>query len=79
MIWGSQYDAMLNWALTGSDKGNVTATDKAPHNLSSTYQPGTQDNDKINNIYDLGGNVGEWTLEASGSDRRVYRGRLLQS
>ena len=78
MIWGSQWDSMLNWALTGSDKGNVTATDKAPHNLSSTDQPGTQDNDKINNIYDLEGNVREWTLEAFSPNSRVYRGRFLQ-
>lgn len=76
MIWGSQYDSMLNWALTGSDKSKVTAKSNAPHNLDSTYQPGTQDNDKINNIYDLEGNVCEWTLEAWFSSDRVFRGRL---
>lgn len=76
MIWGSQYDSMLNWALTGSDKSKVTAKSNAPHNLDSTYQPGTQDNDKINNIYDLEGNVCEWTLEAWFASDRVFRGRL---
>ena len=76
MIWGCQYDAMLNWALTGNDKAKVTATGNAPHSgLSGTYQPGTQSNDKINNIYDLEGNVREWTLEALYTSTRVPRGR----
>ena len=26
MIWGSQYDAMLNWMLTGKDAEKITAT-----------------------------------------------------
>lgn len=75
MVWGSQWDCMLNWALTGSDKGKVTATSNAPHDLSSTYQPGTQANDKLNNIYDLEGNVMEWTLEAKEAPFRLNRGR----
>ena len=76
MIWGSQYDAMLNWALTGQDIGKVTANTNAPHSgLSGTYQLGSQSNDKINNIYDLEGNVREWTLEALYTSTRVPRGR----
>ena len=65
MIWGSQYDAMLNWALGGTDKGKVTATTNGNHD-GSVANTGVTTNDKINNIYDLEGNVLEWTIEAYG-------------
>ena len=67
MIWGSQYDAMLNWALGGTDKGKVTATTNGNHD-GSVANTGATTTDKINNIYDLEGNVYEWTLEAWGDN-----------
>ena len=76
MIWGSQWDSMLNWALTGSDKGKVTATTNGNHS-GSEVNTGTTITDKINNIYDLEGNRWEWTLEANSSTARVIHGRLL--
>lgn len=79
MIWGSQYDAMLNWALTGNDASKVTATTNAPHDLTATYRPGTQKSDKINNVYDLEGNVVEITLESLHTDRRATRRRIVWS
>lgn len=84
MIWGSQYDAMLNWALTGTDKEKVTATDNASHNFqnpNSLLTRTTTENDsltdkidRINNIYDLEANLFEWTLEADGTSKRAFRG-----
>ena len=76
MVWGSQYDAMLNWALTGTDKSKVTANNNAPHgnSINEAYRPGTQPEDKINNIYDLEGNVYECILEAASIVSRVLRG-----
>ena len=84
MIWGSQYDAMLNWALEGADKSHVTATSNATHN--STYDATTIKTrtttetidsitavDKINNIYDLEGNQKEWTQEANNQNYGRYR------
>ena len=73
MIWGSQYDAMLNWALTGSDKGKVTATTNGNHS-GNVVNTGTTEKDKINNIYDLEGSLYEWTLEAYYTGSRVLRG-----
>jgi len=73
MLWGSQYDAMLNWALNGADASKITT----PANISKTnqtYQPGTKEVDKINNIYDISGNVIEATLEANLDYARVFRG-----
>ena len=76
MIWGSQYDAMLNWALEGIDAEKVTKIGIGNNSsgiLSITGNISYGD-DNINNILDLGGNLREWTLEASGSATRVYRG-----
>ena len=76
MIWGSQYDAILNWIISSNstDKEKVIKSGNAPHDLNNIYESGTQKNDKINNIYDLEGNLYEWTLEANTSDFRVLRG-----
>ena len=35
---------------------------------------GSSDSYRVNNIYDLAGNVYEWTMESSSSDNRVIRG-----
>ena len=71
MIWGSQYDAMLNWIQAGGK--NIDTTDKGNHSGSPTITGGTP-TDIINNIYDLEGNLYEWTLEANGSSARSARG-----
>ena len=71
MIWGSQYDAMLNWMQAGGK--DITITDKGNHSGSPTMTGGTA-TDIINNIYDLEGNLYEWTLEANGSSTRSARG-----
>ena len=74
MIWGSQWDAMLNWMLTNDDeKEKVTANSKS-HTLTTT---GSTPNDVINNIYDLGNNLFEWTLEAYSNNKRARRGSSI--
>ena len=70
MIWGSQYDAMLNWILKGSDASKV-ATNSTQHNKTTT---GSTSGDVMNKIYDIGNNLSEWTLEAHNSCYRVGRG-----
>ncbi len=75
MIWGSQYDAMLNFALTnGNDGGKVTAEGNGNHSGKVIKTGLTKASDSINNVYDLEGNMCEWTLEANDSLFRVYRG-----
>ena len=70
MIWGSQYDAILNWVLTGKDASKVTAS-SIQHPKTKT---GITEDDVMNNIYDLGNNLCEWSLEADGTEKRVGRG-----
>lgn len=70
MMWGSQYDAMMNWmAKTGKTVGTA---DSSKYNTATTT--GSEEEDKINNVYDLYGCHYEWTLEADHTFNRVYRG-----
>ena len=70
MIWGSQYDAMMNWmAKTEKTVGSADSTKR-----NSDTVTGMNSNDVINNVYDLYGCHYEWTLEACGSNNRAKRG-----
>jgi len=66
MIWGSQYDVMMDWM------GAAAETTISGKNTERTC--GTAPNDVIKNVYDLYGNSWEWTLEANGAYVRVTRG-----
>ena len=83
MIWGSQYDAMLKW-MKGN---NINVTSTTPTDLSigatsknTTRVTGGANNgqtvskDKLSNIYDLLGNIREWTQEAISTAYRISRG-----
>ena len=71
MIWGSQYDAMMNWmAKTGKKVG--TADDTKGN--TTTITGGGEKPDIINNVYDLYGCHYEWTLEALSTNGRAVRG-----
>ena len=72
MIWGCQYDATLNFILQGSDKSKVTAI--TGNHTGSRKSTGQFGNDIMNNIFDLGSNVREWTQEANGVQYRANRG-----
>ena len=81
MIWGSQYDAMMNWmAKNGVTVGVATVMSGTVRNTGNNAENGQRItgnpkyNDKINNIVDLYGNSLEWTLEANNTQYRIRRG-----
>ena len=79
MIWGSQYDAMLNWAKKGEDGTKITEMGKNRGNHSGTLTVtgnSKYSNDNINNIMDLEGNLLERTIEAE-AIYRIDRGGSL--
>ena len=76
MIWDSQYDAMLNFVLTNSeDKAKVTATGNG-NNTKVVLKTGiyTGNEDSLNNIFDLAGNMREWTMGRYSNTSRTIRG-----
>ena len=83
MIWGSLWDHTLNWLVTS---GNKTYADMKDSTSWGNYYNSTVDGHgsrrptgyreewKANNIYDMAGNVWDWTLEAYNTGYRVSRG-----
>ena len=76
MIWGSQYDSIINWAKNGKDKDKISDTNLGNHGGSTANITGNSKDsyDSINNIKDLGGNLREWSLEAYNNKNRIFRG-----
>lgn len=82
MIWGSQWDATMQWFLSSSDsdtvkyvrdstgKGNYKGTQGSSNVAIPT---GSNASYKVNNIYDMAGNCSEWTLEADFDEQRTLR------
>ena len=66
--WGNYRNA----TFTYTNSSGVTATKN--ENSSTRIPTGSSDYTKANNIYDLAGNVYEWTMEAKSAGSRVLRG-----
>ncbi len=77
MIWGSQYDAMINWANIGKDANKTKENTNGNHSGEKSCT-GKYVNDKINNIYDLEGNLFEYTLESHFWGAKVSKGSCFK-
>ena len=83
MIWGCQWDAVMRWMYNSGDsvkkqytydstgKGNYRGTQGSTNKVIPT---GSVEEYAVNNIYDMAGNVFDWTIEANDANIRVYRG-----
>lgn len=83
MMWGSQYDQVMLFVDgkldgTGQKAFNVNTRSSNRHSGNRATGTGNVIVDKVANIYDLEGNMYEWTLEADNTNYRVFRGRLLR-
>ena len=76
MIWGSQYDAMMNW-MQDNDVNVKAEPDGTNTRRNMNSKTGIDPKDFLNNIYDLFGCHYDWTLEAFSGSNRVYRGGIL--
>ena len=66
--WGNYYNATFEYV-------NSSGSTATKNEGSSTRIPtGSAEYTKANNIYDLVGNVRDWTMEAYSTNYRVYRG-----
>ena len=77
MMLGTCHDQMLEF-VNVEGKYDITKAGNVEHNFSGTYNTGNQSTDMSKNIYDLEGNVYEWTTEAYDTHNRVHRGRRFR-
>ena len=85
MLWGCQWDATMRWMQTSTNsevanfptnstgKGNYRGTQGDTNKVIPT---GSNSSYSVNNIYDMAGNVFDWTMEANDAYLRVSRGGL---
>ena len=81
MIWGSQWDATMRWMYNSGNeekkKYTYDSTGKGNYSGTNGNQPiatGSIEAYAVNNIYDMAGNVSDWTIEAYGTILRDGRG-----
>ena len=89
LIYGVQWDAIMQWIDPGykNEDGTLTSfvadsTGKGNYDEDANTNPwkgnltttGASEDYGVKNIYDLAGNVWEWTMEAYNTDNRVNRG-----
>ena len=84
LIYGVQWDAIMQFIDPGykDENGKLTSfvansTGKGNY-TGSLLQTGSSSEYAVKNIYDLAGNVAEWTMESFYDYNRVCRGRRLR-
>lgn len=82
LLYGAEYDSILEWMIASKAYNRRDITSDSSHlgnfaNCENQIEKtGSNENWKMNNIYDLAGNVNEWTMEQFGkaSCDRIVRG-----
>lgn len=75
MIWGCQWNAILFWFNSNPDTQRYAFSLENKGNYSGKLcKTGSEEKYSINNIYDLFGNVAEWTQANSFGSYRVAKG-----
>ena len=81
LIYGVQWDAIMAWIDPAYKTGSCESTSfvrdssgKGYYDADAPTTTGSSSVYAVNNIYDLAGNVAEWTMESYGTVNRVNRG-----
>ena len=79
LIYGVQWDAIMSWIDPAYETSSCTSdsyvrNSRGKGNYSNKATSGSNDNYRVKNIYDLAGNVTEWTMEAEYNLNRICRG-----
>ena len=88
LLTGAAWDRTLGWIyetgnktemqIVGDSKDWGNYEDDTFSGTTESINTGSKEETKANNIYDLAGNVWEWTTEAALPDDQVYRGGIRQ-
>ena len=65
------------YVVNALEMGNYETTDDSDTSTSAPAPTGNSDNYKVKNVFDLAGNVSDWTLEANYTLIRISRRRPL--
>ena len=77
MIYGSQWDATMRWFAKSKDNNVSTYPVNAQNGVNASFsgnRKSTGSVGSVNNIYDMAGNVYDWTVELHSSNNRVLHG-----
>ena len=74
LCYGVQWDTALNFIDQGYTGYAKDSTGKGNYNSAGPIKTGTNDNYKVKNIYDMAGNLYEWTMESCYAAARAVRG-----
>ncbi len=77
LCYGVQWDAVLRWINKDNSINYILkdSIEKGNYDTNGNLiKSGNNENYQIKNIYDLAGNVSEWTMESYGTTERVTRG-----
>ncbi len=76
MIYGSQWDATMRWFAKSKDNNVATYPVNAQNGVNANFsgRKSTGSVGSVNNIYDMAGNVFDWTAESYSGNNRVLRG-----
>lgn len=78
LCYGVQWDAILNFIdntyISGKSEGYLKNSTNKGNYTNDLKQTGSSEEYMTNNIYDIAGNVREWTMEAYGTQYRILRG-----
>ena len=82
LIYGVQWDAIMLWIDPSYKSGTCNTTTsfvanssgKGYFNKENPTITGSNDDYSVKNIYDLAGNLFEWTMESYNSSNRIIRG-----
>ena len=87
LLTGSAWDRTLGWLYETGEKSIVDIVgdsknwgnyyDDTFSGTTDLINTGSKEETRAKNIYDLAGNLWEWTSQAYNTDRRVFRGRPL--
>ena len=76
LCYGVQWDAIMRWFNKDTICRNylTQSSGKGNYSLSDIIKTGSNESYQIKNIYDIAGNVSEWTMETYDLDKKVTRG-----